>query len=281
MTLHSQPTSGEAAPQAKSHPLPGVGRRHWRRIAPAAVATVIAFAILVGLGFWQIERMGSKQRLLARVEAGLAAPPKPLPPESEWASLKPKAYEYDKVRLTGTFLHDQELHVHGLLTRESRGNAPPSTELGFYIVTPMRLQDGSVVLVNRGYVPTGRENPSTRQEGLLAGEQTIIGVMKAPQSQGWFVPDDDPAKNQWFTRDPAKMATALGLPRVAPFIVDADATPVAGGLPVGGKTIMSFPNNHLQYAITWFALALGLLGVFFVWARQQVKGPMEGPSPSS
>ena len=214
--------------------------------------------------------MGSKQRLLARVEAGSRARPKPLPPEQTWPALKPKAYDYEKVRFTGTFLHDREFHVHGLLTTDSRGNAPPTTLLGFYIVTPMRLEDGSIVLVNRGFVPGERENATTRPEGQLAGQQTITGLMRAPQAQGWFVPDDDPARNQWFTRDPAKMAQALGLPRVAPFLVDADATANPGGLPLGGKTIIAFPNNHLQYAITWFALALGLLGVFFAWARQQV-----------
>ena len=108
--------------------------------------------------------------------------------------------------------------------------------------------------------------------------------MKAPQAQGWFVPDDEPARNQWFTRDAGKMAAVLGLQRVAPFIVDADATPNPGGLPLGGKTIVAFPNNHLQYAATWFALALGLLGVFFAWSRQQAKSGRisvchSGPGP--
>ena len=77
---------------------PADHRPAWRRLAPAAIATLIAFAILLGLGFWQIERMGSKQRLLARVEAGLAGTPKPLPPEQAWPALKPKAYDYEKVR---------------------------------------------------------------------------------------------------------------------------------------------------------------------------------------
>ena len=153
------PSSAQSPPQCEKPAPGGVGREVWRRIVPAAIATLIAFSILVGLGFWQIERMGSKQRLLARVDAGLAAPPKPLPPEAVWPELKPKAYDYEKVRLSGTFLHDREFHVHGLLTSESRGNAPPSTLLGFYIVTPLQLADGSRVLVNRGFVPSERGIP--------------------------------------------------------------------------------------------------------------------------
>lgn len=267
--------SGESAPQPKAPMLPG-SRGRARRLAPAAIATLLAFAVLVGLGFWQVERMGSKQRLLARIDAGLAAPPKPLPPAAEWPRLRPKAYEYEKVRFSGTYLNDKELHLQGLLTTEGKGMAPASTELGFYVITPMRLSDGSVVLVNRGFVPQDKADPATRPAGQLSGEQAVTGLMRAPQSQGWFVPDDDPAKNVWFTRDPAKMAAAAGLTGAAPFTVDADATPVPGGLPVGGKTIIAFPNNHLQYAITWFALALGLLAVFGTWARQQVKKPYEG-----
>jgi surfeit locus 1 family protein len=95
--------------------------------------------------------------------------------------------------------------------------------------------------------------------------------MRAPQTRGWFVPNDDPARNTWFTRDPGAMSASAGLTRTAPFLVDADATPVPGGWPRGGTTVVSFPDNHLQYAITWFAIALGLLGVFFTWARQQLR----------
>jgi surfeit locus 1 family protein len=269
-------SSGAAAPQPKAPLLPGSRRRHARRLAPAAIATLLAFAVLVGLGFWQHERMGSKQRLLARIEAGLANPPKPLPVAADWPRLHPKIYDYEKVRFSGTYLNDKELHLQGLLTTEGKGMAPASTELGFYVITPMRLADGSVVLVNRGFVPQEKVDPATRQAGQLSGEQTVTGLMRAPQEQGLFVPDDDPAKNVWFTRNPAKMGAAAGLPNAAPFTVDADATPVPGGLPVGGKTIIAFPNNHLQYMFTWFALALSLAAVFGVWVRQQVKKPYEG-----
>ncbi|MFO1147712.1 MAG: SURF1 family protein [Alsobacter sp.] len=270
--------SGPGAPARhdKAPLLPGAGSRPVSRLAPAAIATAVIFAILVGLGFWQVERMGSKQRLLARIEHGLASPPAPLPPESDWPRLAAKTYDYAKVTLTGTFLHEKEFHLQGLMTGEGSRTAPPATLLGYYVLTPAQLADGSLVIVNRGFVPPEKLDPASRAEGQVQGPQTIVGLMRAPQGQGWFTPDDQPAKNLWFTRDPAKMAASAGLQRVAPFAVDADATPVPGGLPAGGKTIISFPNNHLQYAITWFALAIALLAVFFAWARQQVKTP-RGP----
>jgi surfeit locus 1 family protein len=267
------PRTQGPGPQGKAPLLPGAGRRAARRIAPAAIATALAFAVLGGLGFWQVERMGSKQRLLARIEHGLASAPEPLPPENAWPTLAAKTYDYAKVRLTGTYLHDKEFHLQGLLTIEGSRNAPPTTLLGYYVLTPLQLADGSIVIVNRGFVPPEQLDPATRPEGQVQGPQTVVGLMRAPQAPGLFTPEDQPAKNLWFSREPAKMAAAAGLQRVAPFAVDADATPVPGGLPAGGKTIISFPNNHLQYAITWFALALGLLGVFFAWARQQVKRP--------
>jgi surfeit locus 1 family protein len=271
--MSADPAIEARTPQGKAPILPGGGRGHARRLAPAAIATAVAFAILVGLGFWQVERMGSKQRLMARIEHGLASAPEPLPPESAWPKLPAKTYDYAKVRLTGTYLHDKEFHLQGLLTSETGRNAPPTTLLGYYVLTPLQLPDGAIVIVNRGFVPPEKLDPATRPQGQVQGEQTIVGLMRAPQSQGWFTPDDQPAKNLWFTRDPVKMAASAGLQRVAPFAVDADATAVPGGLPAGGKTIISFPNNHLQYAITWFALAIALLGVFFAWARQQVKKP--------
>jgi surfeit locus 1 family protein len=229
--------------------------------------TLLGTAFLLGLGFWQIERMGAKHRLMARVEARAQQEPQPFPPETLWPSLAPKAYEYSKVRLEGRFLHEKEAHVHGLLSTENRGAVQ-----GFYILTPLLLENGAIVIVNRGFVPTERVAPASRSEGQLAGPQTVVGLMRAPERRGWFIPEDDPKSNSWFTRDPAAIGRAMGLERVAPFSVDADATPTPGGLPLGGQTRLVFTDNHLQYAITWFAMALALLGVFAVWARGRLKG---------
>ncbi|GGH12031.1 SURF1-like protein [Alsobacter metallidurans] len=241
-----------------------------RLIAPA-IATLVGFAILVGLGFWQIERLGAKQRLLARVEARMHAEPGALPPEADWGGLNAKNVDYQRVRVTGRFLHDKEAHLNGFIALPTTGPAPANTLMGFFILTPLRLADGSVVIVNRGIVPTELRDPAKRAEGQPSGDVTVTGLLRMPEHPGVFVPSNDPVKNNWFSRDPVAIGQAKGLTRVAPFVVDADATPVPGGWPRGGNTVVSFPNNHLQYAFTWFALALCLLGVFGFWARQQLK----------
>jgi len=235
--------------------------------------TLVGVVALVALGAWQVERGGAKKRLIARVEARVNEAPQPLPAERDWAALSPKTYEYQRVTATGRFRHDLEARLHGL----RQGDRPGQPTLqGFYILTPLMLADGSTVIVNRGFVPTERVDPATRSQGQIEGEQTVTGLLRSPETKGWFVPPDEPQRNAWFTRDPASVAAAKGLTRAAPFVIEADRTPVPGGLPVGGNTRISFPDNHLQYAVTWFSLALGLIAVFAVWVRQQLRGRDRG-----
>jgi surfeit locus 1 family protein len=120
-----------------------------------------------------------------------------------------------------------------------------------------------VVLVDRGFVPLEKKDAATRAAGQIEGETTLAGVARAPQARGMFSNADDVAKNIWYTRDPKTMGEALKLTRVAPFYVEADATPNAGGFPIGGRTQVTIRNEHLQYAITWFGLAAVLLAVYF------------------
>ena len=116
----------------------------------------------------------------------------------------------------------------------------------------------------------------TRSAGQIEGPVTLTGLMREPEGRNWFTPADDPATNQWFTRDPAAIAKAEGLGCTAPFSIDADASPIPGGLPQGGETVLDIPNNHLSYAMTWFGLALGLAGVFGVYAFRTMR-----PAPGS
>jgi surfeit locus 1 family protein len=241
-------------------------RRFLRLLVPGLV-TLIGVAILLGLGFWQLERKGSKERLIARVEARLKQPPVPLGPQADWPALAGKGFEYLRVSLSGRFLHDKEARLNGFIS----GARPGTTTMGFLLLTPLQRPDGSIVIVNRGFVPTELGDPGKRREGLVEGEVTITGLLRAAETPGMFVPPNDPGKNSWFSRQPAEIARAYGLERVAPFLVDADATPVPGGWPKGGNTIIAFKNDHLQYAITWFALALALVIVFGVWARGRLR----------
>lgn len=236
-----------------------------RSLILPGLLTFVALAVLVSLGTWQMERKSWKEGLVTRIAARAHGEPGAIAPEQAWATWSAAADEYRRVRLSGTFRHDAEVLVHGNSPRDTRGGVAP----GYYVLTPLLREDGSVVVVNRGFVPLDRKAPATRAEGQVAGPVTVTGLVRAPEEGGWFIPENDAAKGEWFTRDIAAVARKAGLARVAPFYVDADATPNPGGWPRGGLTVISFPNNHLEYALTWYGLAIGAAGVFaaFAWRR--------------
>jgi surfeit locus 1 family protein len=238
-----------------------------RSLIVPGLAALVALAILVGLGTWQLQRKAWKEGLIAQIEARAYGEPGPIVPEADWPAWRADQDEFRKVRVTGTFLHDFEAPVYGLAPGDRQG-APLQ---GYYLVTPLKLAGGAVVMVNRGFVPMDLRDPARRPESQPQGEVTITGLVRAPEARNPFTPNDDPAKNQWFTRDPQAIAAAHKLERVAPFLIDADASPNPGGWPRGGQTPLTLPNNHLQYAVTWFGLALTLIGVFaaFAWRRMK------------
>jgi surfeit locus 1 family protein len=239
-----------------------------RSLVAPALATLVALAVLVSLGVWQLERKAWKESLIAQIEARAHGAPGEIVPEPAWASWRASDDEFRRVRLTGTFLHDLEVPVHGL-TAGSGGRAAQ----GYFVFTPLRRPDGSTVIVNRGFVPTELRDPAARAAGQVAGEVAVMGLVRAPESPRLFVPENDPSRNEWFSRDVGAMARAKGLARTAPFIVDADASPNPGGWPKGGQTRLSIPNDHLTYALTWFGLALTLLGVVgaYAWGRRRAE----------
>ncbi|WP_428029174.1 SURF1 family protein [Ancylobacter sp.] len=237
----------------------------WRRLLPVALTTLVAFGVLVGLGVWQLERLAWKQSLIAQVQARVHQAPVDLPPETNWSEIDFARDEYRHVTAQGRFRHDLEVQVYALVDQEPDGFGGP----GYWVVTPLGLGDGSFVLVNRGFVPLDRKAPSTRLEGQVDGLVTVTGLLRLPEEATAFTPANDPAGDNWYVRDPEAIASAKELVRVAPFLIDADASPNAGGLPRGGLTRIAFPNRHLEYALTWFGLAASLLGVFaaYAWGR--------------
>lgn len=259
--------------------------RTWRSLV---IPAIIAFAILIALGTWQLQRKTWKEGLIAALTTQLAAPPIALPAAVTWPRLDENALQYHRVTFTAQFDNSNEALVYAIPSafRPDVQEEGP----GYWVFTPARLADGSVVIVNRGFVPEGRQDPKSRPQSEIAGPVSIVGALRWPDDRHWFTPKDEPANNLWFSRDPAAIAAAKALGPVAPFYVEQESPAPPGGLPQPGKLVVSLPDNHLQYALTWYGLALVLAGTFVSWAlssRGEKKaggggnaGPRTGVSPS-
>ena len=242
-----------------------------RGLAAAAVATLFGIALLIGLGVWQLQRLAWKEGLIAAVESRVGAAPVDLPPVEDWDRLNPSNYEYRHVRLTGVYDYSHQ----ALVFRSISAPRARYEGVGYLVMTPLKLADGGSVIVNRGFVP--EQLKAAAAQGP-AGEVTVTGLMRSTEGRTWFTPADDPGRGQYFTRDVTTLARAMDLGPHAPFTVDADAS--AEPLPEGGETVLSFPNNHLSYAATWFGMALALIGVFGVYAYGQIRGAKaDRPAP--
>lgn len=245
--------------QTNRNPRPSSGRF----LVPVLTSGFVVLVFLA-LGVWQLDRMEAKQRLISGVTARVNETAVPLPAANQWNTINKPADDFLKVTVSGRFLHEYETFLFMLYKPAGERDPTP----GYALVTPLQREDGSVVLVNRGFVPDSKRDPANRPQSLMKDPVTITGLLRLPQSRSWFDADDAPSKRLFYTRDPKAMAKAVGLEQVAPFVIDADATAVAGGWPKGGNTVISFSDNHLQYAITWFTLALAVFALFVIWYRQ-------------
>lgn len=227
----------------------------------ATVLAVASIAILLGLGKWQLERRVWKESLIATVTARLARAPEQLPPRASWPQLTPEANEFVRVTFSAEFINGEEALVYTAGSAFRTDVHGP----GYWVFAPARLADGSIVLIDRGFVPADRKEPASRLQGVPHGVIDIVGVMRWPETRGMFTPADDPKSNVWYLRDPKAIAAAKKWDATAPFYIEQEAPVPAGGWPKPGKLVVNLPDNHLQYAMTWFGLALGLAGVYGVW----------------
>lgn len=215
-----------------------------------------AFALLIGLGVWQLKRLHWKEGLIAEIETRTKGEPISLD-QAIASAREGKDPSYYRVKVEGRFDHAKELYLYAV----SEGR------VGWHVITPFRTDDGAVVLIDRGFVPDELRNPASRVKGELDGPVAVTGIVRMPETQGAFTPDNEIGANRWFWRDLLAMARSIGAPLVAPFYLEAEKSDVPGGWPEGGQTRLDLPNNHLQYALTWFLLAAGLLTVYGLYVR--------------
>ena len=230
------------------------------------VAMVFGIIVLCGLGTWQVNRLFWKEELIARVEQRTSLAPMEITEFLDRQMLEDN-WPYSPVMVEGIYDHSREVYF---FTTSRAGRS------GWNVHTPMLLTNGKYLIVNRGFVPFDLQNPNDRLEGQVEGKQALSGFVRVPQTQrpnGWF-PDNNPQARELYWRDHALMTQLMGREEgrdFVPFFVDATETQVPGDWPQAGTTIISFPNNHLQYAVTWYGLALALLGVgsYFIYSRRQ------------
>jgi len=225
-------------------------------VAGACLLTLVC----AGLGVWQMQRRVWKLDLIARVEARIHATPAAAPGPDEWRQVDAAGYEYRRVALQGRYLDRPET-----LTLAVTERGP-----GFWVLAPLRTDQGFTVLVNRGFVPEGRRGADERRK--VAGEEArVVGLLRLSEPGGGFLRTNNPEAERWYSRDVAVIAHARGIGSVAPYFVDADAASEPGPLPQGGMTQVGFRNSHLVYALTWFCLALmsAAAGIYLIRNRDE------------
>jgi surfeit locus 1 family protein len=230
-------------------------RRGPRSALGPTLTTIAVVLVLIGLGIWQLDRRTWKLDLIETRKARIAADAVDLPKAPDL-----KTMEYRRVTLRGRFLHDREMYLSG---RSWAGR------LGYHVITPLVLSDGGAVLVNRGWIPLDRRDPARRAAGQIAGELYLTGHLRAQPPKGPFSPNNDPAKNFWFQIDIPAMATYAKLASVRPFIVQASSPAPPGGFPRPVPVRIDLPNDHLKYALTWFALAIAFAVIYGIWMRRR------------
>ncbi|MFC4313662.1 SURF1 family protein [Steroidobacter flavus] len=206
-------------------------------------------AVLVSLGVWQVHRLAWKRDLIERVEQRVHAEPVAAPGREQWPNVNRANSEYLRVAVNGRYQNDKETLVQAVTERGG----------GFWVLTPFVTDAGYTVLINRGFVPLQRD-PGTRAQGQIEGETRVTGLLRLTEQGGGYLRANDPTNDRWFSRDVTAIAAKRGLSDIAPYFIDAEVLePAVPDAPIGGLTVIAFSNNHLQYALTWFGLALMLI----------------------
>lgn len=225
-----------------------------------AVMFAVLFAGFSALGVWQVQRLLWKQDLIRQVDTRIHAAPVTAPPPDQVVTRQ--ADQYRRVVVSGRFDH----------AREARVKAVTDLGPGYWVLTPLMTDRDFTVLINRGFVPSERQQPDDRAAGQVEGVARVVGLLRLTEPDGGFLRANDPAGDRWFSRDVAGIVQAKGVQGpVASYFIDADATSNPGGWPRGGLTVVRFANSHLIYALTWFGLALMSAAGLVLFLREEKK----------
>jgi len=233
------------------------------------IFTLAMVALFIGLGVWQLQRRVEKHALIAALDQRLAAGPSALPSPAQWPSLTPAKDEFRRVHFTATFQSSPDAMVYSSGSAVRADISGPGT----WAFLPARLPDGETVVINVGFVQNTMQDRAQEDRAikpLVTGDPvTLTGYIRFPESAGLLTPTENPGKRLWFTRDHLAMAHQLGWGDVAPFYVDLETPMPVNGIPKPGPLEVHLRDDHLQYAITWFALAGAVMIAFAVWLRAQ------------
>jgi surfeit locus 1 family protein len=236
-------------------------------VVGATLAMLVCLAILIGLGVWQLQRKVWKENLIAAMTERLDAAPRPLPSPAQWSGLRQQADEFRRVAFAAQFVPGQQALVYtpGAALR------PDVNGPGYFVFAPARLPDGSAVVVDRGFVPVERKDIADRAADVPQGTVDVVGVLRWPEQPNMFTPGVDEKGNVWFARETAAMSERGHWGATAPFYVEQESPVPPGGWPKPGKLVVRLPDNHLQYALTWFGLAAALIAVYGWWLVGQLR----------
>ena len=219
-----------------------------------SIFSILTFAILISFGTWQVKRLFWKETLIQNYLTQSQSNPITDPAELEKSSIN----EFKSIGILGRFMHSNEIYITG---KTYEGNA------GFHVITPFIMENNKIVLINRGWVPREKKDPISRIESKYTGSVKLIGIVTPGFKKGFFSPKNDLSKNVWLYVDYTEMSSAVGM-ELQKFVIDAKENG-KGGFPIGSQTRIDIPNDHLQYAVTWYLLGLTLLLVWFFWNKKK------------
>ena len=218
--------------------------------------TIPALILLLGLSFWQFQRLQWKESLIAEIDHKIQIPMVLLPKNVDLHEML-----YRKVKVKGEFLHKNEMYVYG-------GTTKPSNEHFYYILTPFLTEDGRLVIVNRGWVPEKLKHPDSRSNSLIQGQVEVIGAIMINEEKSAYIHDNQPERNLWFYINLEEISTFLSKPVEKFYILSQYEE---GDFPKGRDIKPNLYNNHLGYALTWLFSALSLVVIYVLYHQKNEK----------